>query len=299
MSSNQDGSSHGVFGQRYAATGMQVGTEFRVNTYTTGAQYGPSVATNSSGDFLVVWQSNDQDGFSGGIFGQRFASTGAPLSSEFRVNTETFLGQRSPRVASGADGVFVVVWNSYQDASGYGVFGRRYSSTGATLGAEFRLNTWTTDRQDVPAVSTGQSGDFVVVWRSYNQDGSAEGVFGQICPSLSSVTIAAMGSTTVCTTSTAGTASVVADGGGSSLYQWGYRTSPGSPTIVPIGQTGTSYTIDGSHFVGPGTYFLVTFTSHCWSFVVSNEIAVTVISDATPPAVTPSPTLTTTQTLCM
>jgi hypothetical protein len=176
----QDGSINGVFGQRYESSGAPLGPEFRVNTYTTLPQYFPAVASDSSGNFVVVWHSINQDGSSRGVFGQRYTSTGAPLGPEFRVNTYTTSDQAFPAVASDSSGNFVVVWASeYQDGSVWGVFGQRYASTGAPLGPEFRVNTYTTSFQDAPAVASDSSGNFVVVWRSYSQDGSGEGVFGQ------------------------------------------------------------------------------------------------------------------------
>jgi hypothetical protein len=175
----QDGSSYGVFAQRYAAsTGVPVGGEFRVNTYTTAAQGFPSVSTDSSGNFVVVWESY-QDGSIYGIFGQRYASTGAPLGPEFRVNTFTTGSQYNPAVGVGASGRFVVVWSSPQDGSGDGVFGQRYDNSGAPLGPEFRVNTYTTGGQYRPAVVSDPGGNFVVVWTSQLQDGSSNGVFGQ------------------------------------------------------------------------------------------------------------------------
>src|SRR5688572_9471218 len=74
----QDGSGLGVFGQRYSTPGVPLGPEFRVNTYTTGFQYLPSVASDMTGTFVVTWISQGQDGSGQGVFGQRFASTGAP-----------------------------------------------------------------------------------------------------------------------------------------------------------------------------------------------------------------------------
>src|SRR5262249_1356301 len=79
-------------------------------------------------------------------------------------------------------GDFVVVWSSnYQDGSGTGVFGQRYSSTGAALGAEFQVNTYTTNPQLYPVVAAGRNGNFVVVWDSVNQiaNGSGDDLFGQ------------------------------------------------------------------------------------------------------------------------
>ena len=106
------------------------------------------MASDAAGNFVVVWESYGQDGSSYGVFGQRYASTGAPLGPEFRVNTYTTGYQHDPAVASDSSGNFVVVWTSDgQDGSGNGVFGQRYDSSGAPLGPEFRVNTYTTDAQ--------------------------------------------------------------------------------------------------------------------------------------------------------
>src|SRR5215470_9713648 len=48
------------------------------------------------------------------------------------------------------------------------------------LGAEFRVNTYTTNNQKRPAVACDATGAFVVVWQSQQPaDGSAMNVFGQ------------------------------------------------------------------------------------------------------------------------
>ena len=99
-----------------------------MNTYTTSAQHEASVDADSSGNFVVVWISNGQDGSSYGVFGQRYASSGAPSGLEFRVNTYTTNNQRRPSVTADPSGNFVVIWQSSgQDGSGFGVFGQRYS----------------------------------------------------------------------------------------------------------------------------------------------------------------------------
>jgi hypothetical protein len=180
MSNEQDGSLYGVFGQRYASSGTPLGPEFRVNTYTTLYQVFPSVAMDSSGNFIVVWHSTLQDGTTASVYGQRYASSGTPLGSEFRVNTHIAGTQRYPSVASDPAGDFIVVWQSYlQDGSSYGAYGQRYASSGAPEGPEFRINTFTTDYQGRPSVASDPSGNFVVVWDSNGQDGSLLGVFGQ------------------------------------------------------------------------------------------------------------------------
>jgi hypothetical protein len=171
-------SGKGIFGQRYAASGALLGPEFRVNTFTTAEQRYPAVAFGGSGNFVVVWTSFGQDGFDTGVFGRRFAGSGAPLGPEFRVNSYTTLSQSHPAIAADSGGNFVVVWQSYGQVGQFAVFGQRYASTGAPLGPEFRANAYVGAARG-PDVSSDSGGNFVVVWHSYGQDGSYDGVFGQ------------------------------------------------------------------------------------------------------------------------
>jgi hypothetical protein len=66
---------------------VPAGGEFRANTYTTGDQDDTSVASDASGNFVVVWQSDGQDGSNRGIFARRYDASGAPRGPEFQVNT--------------------------------------------------------------------------------------------------------------------------------------------------------------------------------------------------------------------
>jgi len=181
QSREQDGDGYGAFGQRYDGTGMEVGTEFQINTYTTNSQQDPAVSTGSDGDFIVVWESNGQDGDGNGVFGQRYDGTGLEVSTEFQINTYTTNGQQDPDVSTESNGDFVAVWeSSAQDGSSFGVFAQRYDSSGMKVGAEFQVNTYTSGRQDDPAVSSDTDGDFVVVWREESGlDGDSNGVFAQ------------------------------------------------------------------------------------------------------------------------
>jgi hypothetical protein len=179
-SSRSDGSAYGVVGQRYDPAGVPVGGEFVVNTYTTGRQGSPAIAASANGGFVVVWQGQDQDGDSYGVFGQRYDRAGAAVGQEFRVTTYTTGAQLRPAVAADAVGNFLVVWASIgQDGDDSGIYGQRFDAGGAPLGGEFRVNSFTTTAQDFPAVAMDGAGT-VVVWESaFGQDGSGRGVFGQ------------------------------------------------------------------------------------------------------------------------
>ncbi|MBA5776303.1 cadherin-like domain-containing protein, partial [Stappia sp. F7233] len=176
---NQDGSNWGVYGQRYEADGTAVGTVFQVNTYTADRQAFPSVAVLSDGGFVVAWESYLQDGSADGVYGQRFNASGTTVGSEFRINTYVASQQSRPSVAGLLDGGFIVTWSSDQDGSFYGIYGQRYTASGAALGPEFQVNIYTTGSQFYSAVAALANGGFIIAWGSSGQDGSDYGIYGQ------------------------------------------------------------------------------------------------------------------------
>jgi hypothetical protein len=176
----QDGSSLGIFGQRYDATGSAQGGEFQINSFTTAEQLFPAVAVAGDGGFLVAWQSGGPDGSGYGISAQRYAAGGGPQGGELQVNTYTTGDQRAPALAALEGGGFVVAWQSNgSDGSGYGVAGRRYAADGTAVGAEFQLSTYATGDQRAPVVAALEGAGFVATWQSDGQDGSGTGVFGR------------------------------------------------------------------------------------------------------------------------
>jgi hypothetical protein len=177
-SAYQDGDGYGVYARRYSNLGTPLGNEFRVNTTTTGDQRYPSVAANGAGNFVVTWQSPDQN--QDGVFAQRFTAAGVALGPEFQVNTFTVNHQARPRAAMDAAGNFTIVWESHgQDAGTTGIYARRFAASGAALTGEFRVNTYTTGDQVAPRIASNAAGDLIVSWQSPNQDGDAGGIFGQ------------------------------------------------------------------------------------------------------------------------
>ena len=137
----KDGSGYGVFGRRFDRAGAAQSDEFQVNTYTPDQQGLPSIAANTKGEFVVVWESyvspfqqeGGQDGDGRGIFGQYFAADGDRIGGEFQVNT-FFHGNQGNRrvresdVAIWPDGNFVAAWTSpEQDGDSDGVFAQSFS----------------------------------------------------------------------------------------------------------------------------------------------------------------------------
>ena len=183
----RDGSGYGVLGQVFSAAGVPQGSNFLVNTTTTGNQRDANVAMDRrDGDFIITWASQGQDGSGYGVYARRYSSLGVPVGGEFQVNTSTDGNQRHPGVAIDALGNFVVTWSGNGTVAGHvdadGVFAKRFNSLGVPQGGEFRVNTSTTGPQQFASVSSAGGGDYVVVWSGAgNQPGQSDGqgIFGQ------------------------------------------------------------------------------------------------------------------------
>lgn len=134
----------GIYARQYTAAGTALqASEFLVNTFTSGAQFSPSVAMDAAGDFAVVWE-NEYPVGARAVYARQYDAAGTPLqASQFMVNTFSLSKPFNPSAAVDAAGDFVVVWESFDQASstsGYDVYARRYQgpesvNLAATLGA--------------------------------------------------------------------------------------------------------------------------------------------------------------------
>ncbi|HKC23277.1 MAG TPA: hypothetical protein VKF32_00970, partial [Thermoanaerobaculia bacterium] len=125
-----DGTTDGVFGQRFDPSGALLGGEFAVNTTLANSQRNAVVAFDTDSTFVVIWQSGLQDGSGGGIYGRRYLFSGAPVSGEFRVNTTTTGYQYPPAVASvQTHGRYLVSWGGPDGDQG-GVFDQAFCYVG-------------------------------------------------------------------------------------------------------------------------------------------------------------------------
>ena len=150
QSQNQDGDGWGIFGQQFDSSGNRLGSEFQVNATSAGDQANPNIAMNASGNFVVSWSSNGQDGDGWGIYAQRFNANGTPVGGEFLVNATTAGNQDASAIAMDDSGAFLITWSSYnQDAPGtWGIYSQAYAEDGTPFGAETRVNTTTEGRSD-------------------------------------------------------------------------------------------------------------------------------------------------------
>ncbi|HET9640000.1 MAG TPA: hypothetical protein VFP12_12420, partial [Allosphingosinicella sp.] len=163
-----DTSSFAVRGQMFEADGTPVGSEFLINTVTSGNQSTQQVTALAGGGFAVSWSDasavgNDTSGF--GIKAQLFDSAGAKVGGEISVNTTTAGAQNSSSVIGLPSGGLAVSWIS----AGNSTMVQLFDSTGAKVGAEIQVNAANGPgfgRGTIAALADG----FVVTWTQLNSD---------------------------------------------------------------------------------------------------------------------------------
>ena len=169
---------------------IAVADQYQVNTYTTSVQIAPAVEIDPSGNAVVVWQSTGSfgdDSSSRSVQAQRYQAISVPAGNQFQANSYTSFAQQDAAVAMDDAGNFVVVWESGgsdgTDTSDESIQAQRFNAVGSPVGAEFQVNSYTTDEQSDPAVAMDSAGNFVVVWESYGSygtDDSYNSIQGQL-----------------------------------------------------------------------------------------------------------------------
>ena len=126
-----------VYARRYLLSGeeMQINGyygPYRVNIETEKDQQNASIAMDSDGDFVIVWESYGQDGSGWGIFGRRFDDLGYSFGSSNTVQLLSYNGTKKQDL----NFIDLIVW---VDTDGDGVT-ERYSSLEQKITIEVSLS---------------------------------------------------------------------------------------------------------------------------------------------------------------
>jgi hypothetical protein len=163
-----------VLGQgNFAAQGQ----EYPIAGLLRGSQVFPNIALKATGGYLI-WQDNATDGEGSGVSARRLDANLTAGFGAFRVNEQGAGDQENAKVSLLNNGGAVFVWQGGSSGS-QDIFARIVGSSGTFLTGDIRVNTFTLEQQMTPAVATLAGGDVLIVWSSYAQDGSMQGVFGQ------------------------------------------------------------------------------------------------------------------------
>ncbi|MFT6922569.1 MAG: hypothetical protein ACJA1C_001575 [Crocinitomicaceae bacterium] len=162
----------GIYAQLVGSTG-----ETLVNTNTTDStQQNCAISMDTLGRYVVVWESEGQDGDGFGIYAKIYNEDHTVRVSDFLINTSDITNdQRFPDVAMNAEGTFCVVWQSDEDegddgfggwnTNGWDCYRQIFDIDGAAVSSRSRMNSSTAGNQMHPAVAAADD-RFVVTWAS-------------------------------------------------------------------------------------------------------------------------------------
>jgi hypothetical protein len=161
-----------TYAQRYDASGIPQGTNFRVDDDPgTANQNRPSVAMDPAGNFVITWYDYRNGNYD--IYTQMYDAAGTPLGANFLVNDDGGTAtQAVPTVAIDTVGNFVITWYDYRNGN-YDIYTQMYDAAGTPLGANLKVNDdLGTATQYQGVVGMDQAGNFVIVWYDYRNGDS-------------------------------------------------------------------------------------------------------------------------------
>lgn len=172
--------------RRFAASGMPLGPEFRVDADARfNVAVGVDIDMNAAGDAVIVWRRRLSLGGLAKLdirtINARQLSPDGQLGREFRPALNPLPVLRSPAIGVAPDGSFVIVWHSDSSARLLtGVFARRYRANGRAFGPLPRRVSNVVDgivAVDRPRIAVGPEGSYVIAWTGYAADSKPVSVF--------------------------------------------------------------------------------------------------------------------------
>ena len=163
-----------VYARRFNADAEPIAEEFRLNTLTDNRQRYPSAAVSQTGAFVVVWESERQEGkdITWVAAGRLYDANGTPVGNEF-LPTQ-LPGCRYPDAAMDVYGNFVVVW--MQDSGTNSIMARLYNAAGVPTTNPFAVNSIGFGSLTTPDVAMQNNGNFVVAWDGHQQLSSMDDI---------------------------------------------------------------------------------------------------------------------------
>jgi len=159
-----------VYSAALDSLGFRTTPNLRINDDVgVGEQRTPRVSAVGANQYLVVW--GDQRASHSDIYGSFRNVSGGPLGPNFIVSPDTVPGgsfQGEPAVATDGNGLSLVAWLDGRAGGSlsttFDIYGQWIDSTGAMIGTNFRINSFSPQQAASPAVIADPTRGFVVAW---------------------------------------------------------------------------------------------------------------------------------------
>ena len=179
---NDNNDSYDIRGSGFDSDGRKQFGPIVINSGLTGGQQNsPAIAMDAEGNFVVVWQDDNDNNDYYDIRGSGFGSDGSKQFGPIVINSGLTGGQPlDPAIAMDAEGNFVVVWEDDNDKNGsYDIRGSGFDSDGSLQYGPIVINSdLTGGQQNNPAIAMDENGNFVVVWADDNDNNDSYDIRG-------------------------------------------------------------------------------------------------------------------------
>ena len=178
------GSDWNIRGRIYSSSACAPATSIlELNATTPKEQSHVDVAARGDGTFVVVWQSDGQDGSSFGIYGRLVDEQGNFSGADISLNAITANEQSRPSLTVLTGDEALVSWRTLgEDESGFAVKMQRFSTSLSTVGNDRMMNLFTQGDQMASSQAPLPNGGFVIMWQGTGQDGDGNAVIQRRFP---------------------------------------------------------------------------------------------------------------------
>jgi hypothetical protein len=170
MESGDSSKGWDIYGQQFDVNGDSISPAFKVNDGSLAERYCPDIASDSQGNFDVVWMdSRDQ----WKIYGQIYSASGSPVGGNIMLGDSAGC---DPKICMKPDGNFAITWQSETG----NILWRRFDLTGTPLTNSVRVNSRDANLDYAqPAIAVNDSGNYCLSWNRLTVVGMA--VMTQFC----------------------------------------------------------------------------------------------------------------------
>lgn len=185
QSYGQDGNGYAIVGQKFTNRGVNSGFEFIINNNPRGSQEYPDIAMDASGNFTVVWTTNQNQVIGDpatskyrDVYAKKFGKDGLALGQEFAVST-TVGEQYYPSVYMNDLNNIIFAWNTKESTTGYHDIYARYFTGGSQSKPAFKVSNSRPDPVSKPVIALDGNQNMLIVWHSEIGGILSSGLYGK------------------------------------------------------------------------------------------------------------------------
>ena len=154
-----------IFAKLFCPNGTQKGEEIIVSSASI-YRYDPRIIFNQDGSFTIFWIDLREHPTIGGVYFQKFDSTGNPLTIQTKI-TDDLYSPEQLNVGKKSDGQVILTWDCYVVGIGTRCLTQFIAANGSFIGG-VRDVTIQSGRQAAPDIAVNSNDDFAIAWVANN-----------------------------------------------------------------------------------------------------------------------------------